>query len=74
MHVEKVQFKDNYKIEEFPGDEFIKYLLDLKMTEALDRNSKKTEKADEIQTWFEKLEQLLKEIFDDQSVRLKTVN
>lgn len=44
------------------------------MTEALDRNSKKTEKADEIQTWFEKLEQLLKEIFDDQSVRLKTVN
>lgn len=44
------------------------------MTEALARNSKKTEKADEIQAWFEKLEQLLKEIFDDQSVRLKTVN
>lgn len=69
-HVEKVQFKDNYKIEEFPRDEFVKYLLDLKMTEALARNSKKTEKADGIQAWFEKLEQLLKEIFDDQSVRL----
>lgn len=69
-HVEKVQFKDNYKIEEFPRDEFVKYLLDLKMTEALARNSKKIEKADEIQAWFEKLEQLLKEIFDDQSVRL----
>ena len=43
-HVEKVQFKDNYKIEEFPRNEFVKYLLDLKMTEALARNSKKTEK------------------------------
>lgn len=69
-HVEKVQFKDNYKIEEFPRNEFVKYLLDLKMTEALARNSKKTEKADEIQAWFEKLEQLLKKIFDDQSVQL----
>ena len=69
-HVEKVQFKDNYKIEEFPRDEFVKYLLDLKMTEALARNSKKIEKADEIQAWFEKLEQLLKEIFGDQSVQL----
>lgn len=69
-HVEKVQFKDNYKIEEFPRNEFVKYLLDLKMTEALARNSKKTEKADEIQEWFEKLEQLLKQIFDDQTVQL----
>lgn len=69
-HVEKVQFKDNYKIEEFPRNEFVKYLLDLKMTEALARNSKKTEKADEIQEWFEKLEQLLKKIFDDQTVQL----
>lgn len=69
-HVEKVQFKDNYKIEEFPRNEFVKYLLDLKMTEALARNGKKTGKADEIQEWFEKLEQLLKQIFDDQTVQL----
>ncbi|MDE7224451.1 MAG: ATP-binding protein [Acetatifactor sp.] len=69
-HVEKVQLKDNYEITEFPRNEFVKYLLDLKMTEALARNSKKTEKADEIQTWFENLEQLLKRIFADESVEL----
>lgn len=70
-HVEKVQLKDKYALTEFPRKEFVKYLLDLKMTEALARNNNKTEKADEIQTWFAKLEQLLKQIFDDKTVELE---
>lgn len=41
------------------------------MTEALARNNNKLEKADEIQTWFKKLEQLLKQIFDDETVELE---
>ena len=69
-HVEKVQLKDKYGLTEFPGNEFVKYLLDLKMTEALARNNKKTEKADQIQVWFEKLERLLKQIFADETVRI----
>lgn len=69
-HVEKVQFKDYYELQEFPRNEFVKYLLDLKMTEALARSNKKAEKADEIGVWFEKLEQLLKQIFDDETVRI----
>lgn len=71
QHVEKVPFKDSYGIKEFPRYEFVKYLLDLKMTEALARNNRKTEKADEIQEWFERLEQLLQQIFDDESVQLE---
>ena len=70
-HVEKIQLKDYYKLDEFPRDEFVKYLLDLKMTEALARSNNKTEKADEIQAWFEKLEQLLKQIFADKTIELK---
>lgn len=69
-HVEKVQLKDYYGLEEYPRNEFVKYLLDLKMTEALARNNKKTEKADEIQAWFEKLELLLKQIFADETIQL----
>ncbi len=69
-HVEKIQLKEYYGLREFPRNEFVKYLLDLKMTEALARNNKKTEKADEIQTWFEKLERLLKQIFADETVQL----
>jgi len=70
-HVEKVQLKDRYGLNEFPQDEFVKYLLDLKMTEALARNNDKTEKADEIKRWFEQLEELLKRIFADDSVHLE---
>ena len=69
--IEKVELQDYYGLTEFPRKEFVKYLLDLKMTEALARNNNKTEKADEIQTWFVKLEQLLKQIFDDKTVELE---
>ena len=69
--IEKVQLQDYYALTEFPRKEFVKYLLDLKMTEALARNNNKTEKADEIQAWFTKLEQLLKQIFDDETVELE---
>lgn len=70
QHIEKVKLRDNYGITEFPRNEFVKYLLDLKMTEALARNNEKIEKADEIQVWFDNLEDLLKKVFDDKSVKL----
>lgn len=69
-HVEKIQLKDDYEMEEFPRIEFVKYLLDLKVTEALARNNNRSEKADEIQAWFEKLEHLLRKVFADETVRL----
>ncbi len=70
-HVEKVQLKNYYNVFEFPRKEFVKYLLDLKVTEALARNSQKIEKAEKIKVWFEKLEQLLKRIFADETVKLE---
>ncbi len=69
-HIEKIQFKDEYGLEETPRNEFVKYLVDLKMTEALARNNKKIEKADEIQAWFKNLEYLLKQIFSDETIQL----
>lgn len=69
--IEKVKLQDYYGLTDFPRKEFVKYLLDLKMTEALARSNNKTEKADEIQAWFVKLEQLLKQIFDDETVELE---
>ena len=69
-HIEKIQFKDEYGLEETLRNEFVKYLVDLKMTEALARNNKKIEKADEIQAWFKNLEYLLKQIFSDETIQL----
>lgn len=70
-HVEKIQLKDYYGLTEFPSSEFVKYLLDLKVTEALAINNSKTVKAREIQAWFVDLEDLLKQIFDDETVKLE---
>ena len=69
--MEKVQLKSDYAINAMPRTEFIKYLLDLKMTEALALSNGKKDKANKISEWFGKFEDLLKKIFDDNSVRLE---
>lgn len=69
-HVEKVQLKDSYGLAEFPRNEFVKYLLDLKTTEAFAKE-KNPGKAKEIQAWFQRLGQLLKNVFADRSVELE---
>mgnify|MGYP004496883943 CR=1 FL=1 len=69
-HVEKVQLKSDYAIDDTPRNEFIKYLLDLKMTQALALANGKMNKAKAISVWFEKFDSLLKQIFDDKSVQL----
>ena len=69
-HVEKITLKDNYGIRETPRNEFVKYILDLKMTEALANNSGKAERAQRIHDWFDNFELLLKQIFHDDSVKL----
>lgn len=69
-HVEKIELKDNYAITESPRQLFIKYLLDLKVTEALAKNSRKAEKAQQIERWFVKFQELLQKIFDDPSLEL----
>ncbi len=69
-HVEKIDLKERYLIDETPRQLFVKYLLDLKVTEALARSNGKNEKADEIKKWFDKLQNLLRKIFDDNSLEL----
>lgn len=69
-HVEKVKLKDNYKITESTRQNFIKYLVDLKMTEALALIGGKKEKAGRIKNWFANLERLLGDLFGDQTLRL----
>ena len=69
-HVEKVELKDNYTIQENPGRDFVKYLLDMKMTQALASSGGKKEKAEKIQKWFCDFEKLLQNIFSDDSVKL----
>lgn len=69
--IEKVVFKDRYDIHETPRDVFIKYLLDLKMTQALAATGGKQERADEIQHWFDRLQDILRDIYEDESLTIE---
>lgn len=70
-HVEKIELKQNYKIDENPRKNFVKYLLDLKMTQALAASGGKIEKAQKIQQWFSEFERLLQRILENEQVRLE---
>ncbi|MDO5422127.1 MAG: AAA family ATPase [Eubacteriales bacterium] len=70
-HVEKVKLKDCYAMFDVPRQEFVKYLLDLKTTEALALAGGKTEKARKIQNWFAQFQALLRRIFEDDTLELQ---
>ncbi len=70
-HVEKVKLKENYSIYENPRKDFVKYLLDLKMTQALSQTSGKQEKARGIQKWFDNFETLLQGLFENEQLKLE---
>ena len=67
-HIERVEFKDTYAINETPRDLFIKYMLDLKMSQALAATNGKWGKADEIALWFSRVEEILRDVYEDPSL------
>ncbi len=68
--IEKVELKDYYNILDKPRELFVKYLLDMKMTEALAMKNGHEEKALQISEWFSRLEKLLQQLFDDKKLKL----
>ncbi len=68
--IEKVKLKDRYLISDRPRELFVKYLLDMKMTEALSKNNSHSDKALLIGEWFDKLEKLLQRLFSDNELKL----
>lgn len=70
-HVEKIELETFYDANERPGESFLKYILDVRVTQALASAGGKSEKAKEIGEWFQKLEHLLKELLDNDSASLE---
>jgi hypothetical protein len=69
-YIENITLKDSYRIDEHPGQDFVKYLVSLKTKEALYRISNQNEKATEIEDWFRKIENTLRKIFSDPHLML----
>lgn len=69
-NVSKVDLKEKYTIQEHPGQEFVKYILNLKTIGAMAEVSGKAERADEIKQWFHNFDHVLQIIFDTPQAHL----
>ncbi len=54
-------------------DQFLYFLSDLKIQEALARNEQQYNDADNIKAWFENFEGMLKDIYNDQELQLEFI-
>ena len=70
-HVEKTILKDSYGINESTRSIFLSYLLDLKMTQALAIVKKDLKKAEDIEEWFDRLQSILRDLYDDPSLLIE---
>lgn len=66
----KPMLSDQWLINQSVSDQFLNFLSDLKIQEALARNEHQTEDADRINDWFDSFEVLLGEIFGDSGLKL----
>ena len=66
----KPAIKEVWNTKEIATREFLNFLSDLKIQEALARNEKLDHEADIINTWFVDFEKLLKKVFQDDALQL----
>ena len=66
----KPKLQDKWGIKQPSTQEFLKFLADLKIQEALARNEKLEKDANQIREWFVNFERLLGEIFQDKDLQL----
>jgi len=68
--IEKIELKDKYSVTEMPGKQLVKYMVGLKATQAFARQKKDFQRAEEIEIWFNRLEDVLRHIFKDTTLQL----
>ena len=58
-------------VKETATSQFLNFLSDLKIQEALARNEKQTKDADDINAWFQDFEGLMRQIYQDNNLQLE---
>ena len=67
----KPEINKNGNIKDAATSQFLNFMSDLKIQEALARNEKQIDDANEIHTWFINFENLLKQIYQDDNLKLE---
>lgn len=66
----KPNLPKNRKVKELLTNQFLFFLADLKVQEALARNEGQIKDADDIKQWFDSFQSILRDIYNDQELRL----
>jgi predicted ATP-binding protein involved in virulence len=69
--LERLKLKTFYNIEEQPSRDFIQYIVNLKAEKSFARDENDHTAVKNIEKWFDTLENSLKEIFEDPSLKLE---
>lgn len=69
--IAKIHFKDAYAPSERVSDTFLQYLVYLKTQQAFSMTGGDQAEADRIQGWFDRLQEQLRELFEDPKLKLE---
>jgi predicted ATPase len=67
---QKIELKDKYEIDENANDNFVRQLVNLRLDLLDAKDTGKTFEVDKLEEWFKKFENVLKNIFDDELLKL----
>lgn len=70
-NIEKVDLQDVYSLQDHPSKQLVKYLVNLKTTEAFAKTNGNEASAAEIHAWFDRFQNVLRSIYSDDTLELK---
>ena len=70
-YIENTELKEKYNAFEKPNTDFIKYIVGLKVDEALYKDEGQLREANEISHWFDAFQNSLRLLFSDSTINLK---
>lgn len=69
--IQKLEIKEVFNVDESANISFIQYLVNLKAQRSFARDASQMEVVEKIDKWFQSFEGFLKELFNDESVKLE---
>lgn len=70
-NIEKVDLQEVYSLKDHPSQQLVKYLVNLKTTEAFAKTNGNEARAAEIHAWFGRFQNVLRSIYSDDTLELK---
>lgn len=70
-NIEKVVLQEVYSLKDHPSQQLVKYLVNLKTTEAFAKTNGNEARAAEIHAWFDRFQNVLRSIYSDDTLELK---